>query len=67
MRSTAHVKLAFTIAEATESTGIGRTKLFALIREGRLETRKAGARTLIPAPALRALMESLPRPQRQAT
>jgi excisionase family DNA binding protein len=54
-------KLAFTIAEAVSSTGIGRTKLYALIKQGQLETRKLGARTLIPATSLRSLVAALPR------
>jgi excisionase family DNA binding protein len=54
-------KIAFTIAEAVVSTGIGRTKLYALIKEGQLETRKIGSRTLIPAPSLRSLVDGLPR------
>ncbi len=48
--------LAFTIAEACHAVGIGRTKLYALIGEGRLETRKIGSRTVIPAESLRALV-----------
>lgn len=53
-------RLAYTIAEAVRASGIGRTKLYELIREGRLEARKAGGRTLIPADALRALLDGLP-------
>lgn len=49
-------KLAFTITEACHAVGIGRTKLYALIGEGRLETRKIGSRTVIPAESLRALV-----------
>jgi len=49
-------KLAFTITEACHAVGIGRTKLYALIGEGRLETRKIGSRTVIPAESLRALL-----------
>ncbi|MBB5695517.1 helix-turn-helix domain-containing protein [Muricoccus pecuniae] len=59
-------KLTFTISEAVTSTGIGRTKLYALIKEGHLETRKLGKRTLIPAPSLRALVDNLPRAARIA-
>jgi excisionase family DNA binding protein len=59
-------KLTFTISEAVSSTGIGRTKLYALIKEGQLETRKLGKRTLIPAPSLRALVDGLPRPAKIA-
>ncbi len=49
-------KLAYTIAEACHAVGIGRTKLYELIGEGRVETRKIGARTVIPADSLRALI-----------
>ncbi len=51
-------KLAFTIAEACHAVGIGRTKLYALIGEGRIETRKIGARTVIPADSLHALLRA---------
>lgn len=59
-------KLAFTIPEAVASSGIGRTKLYELIKEGRLEARKLGARTLIPAMSLRALIEGLPSDAKRA-
>jgi excisionase family DNA binding protein len=49
--------LAYSIADACRATSIGRTRLYALINEGRLETRKIGKRTLIPAASLRRLIE----------
>lgn len=49
-------KLAFTIAEACHAVGISRSKLYELIGEGRVETRKIGSRTIIPANSLRALV-----------
>jgi excisionase family DNA binding protein len=49
-------KLAFTIAEACHAVGIGRSKLYELIGQGRVETRKIGSRTLIPADSLRTLI-----------
>lgn len=49
-------KLAFTVAEACRSIGIGRSKLYELIQQGRVETRKIGKRTLIPAASLHALI-----------
>lgn len=49
-------KLAFTIPEACYAVGLGRTKLYELIRQGRVITRKIGKRTLIPAESLRALI-----------
>lgn len=51
-------KLAFTIAEACHAVGIGRSKLYQLIGQGRLQTRKIGSRTLVPAESLRALISS---------
>ena len=49
--------LAYSIKEASRATSLGRTRLYQLIAEGRLEVRKIGKRTLIPAASLRALIE----------
>ena len=49
--------LAYSIADACRVTSIGRTRLYSLIAEGRLEVRKIGRRPLIPATSLRALIE----------
>lgn len=49
--------LAYSVTEACRVTSIGRTRLYILIAEGRLEVRKIGRRTLIPAASLRALIE----------
>ena len=51
-------KLAFTIPEACHAVGIGRSKLYELISAGRVETRKIGSRTIIPAESLHALVAS---------
>ena len=59
--------LAYTVAEAVRTSGIGRTSLYALIRDGHLEARKAGTRTLIPAAALNALLASLPQVPRRCS
>ena len=48
--------LAYSIADACRVSSLGRTRLYQLIGEGRLETRKIGKRTLIPAASLRALV-----------
>lgn len=48
--------LAYSVAEAIRVSSIGKTRLYALIKEGRLEARKIGKRTLIPASSLRALI-----------
>lgn len=49
--------LAYSVADACRVSSIGRTRLYALINEGRLEARKIGKRTLIPAASLRRLIE----------
>lgn len=49
--------LAYSVADAIRVSSIGKTRLYALIKEGRLEARKIGKRTLIPAASLRALID----------
>lgn len=61
MKTASTEKIAFTVAEAVQSSGIGRTALYALIKAGQLESRKLGKRTLIPATSLRSLIDGLPR------
>lgn len=48
--------LAYSVSDAIRVSSIGKTRLYALIKEGRLEARKLGKRTLIPAASLRALI-----------
>ncbi|MEC7817153.1 MAG: helix-turn-helix domain-containing protein [Pseudomonadota bacterium] len=50
--------LAYSIADACKVTSLGRTRLYELIAQGRLESRKIGNRTIIPAASLRALLET---------
>jgi excisionase family DNA binding protein len=52
--------LAFTIADAAKASGLGRTSLYELIGAGKIEARKAGNRTLIPAESLRTYIANLP-------
>ena len=56
----ANEKLAFTINEASAALGIGRSKLYGLISEGKLKPRKLGKRTLILAVELRQFSANLP-------
>jgi len=53
-------RLAFGVDEAAKRTGIGRVSIYKAIREGRLEARKLGRRTIITDEALRAYLNSLP-------
>lgn len=58
MSSTSDLQpLAYSVADAIRVSSIGKTRLYSLIKEGRLEARKVGKRTLIPAASLRALIE----------
>ena len=48
--------LAYSVAEACKVSSLGKTRIYQLISEKRLEVRKIGKRTLIPAASLRALI-----------
>ena len=52
-------KLLATIPEACQATGHGRSFLYELISEGKLETVKSGKRRLIVVESLRAYVTSL--------
>lgn len=43
--------LAFTLEQAGQLSGIGRSALYIAVREGRLEARKCGRRTVVLIPA----------------
>ncbi|WP_426265163.1 helix-turn-helix domain-containing protein [Sphingomonas sp. PWP1-2] len=45
-----------TIADTQRVTGLGRTKLYELIGNGRLKTVKIGRRTLVSTDSIRALV-----------
>jgi hypothetical protein len=53
-------KLAVSVPEAVEMTGIGRSSLYTLFREGKITRRKQGKRSLILVDELRRYVESLP-------
>ena len=52
--------LAFSIRDACAGIGVGRTKLYALINEGKLDARAIGGRTVIPAASLQNFVANLP-------
>ena len=47
------------IPTAVRMTGIGRSKIYELIKAGRIETVKLGSSTLILVPSLRRFIDSL--------
>ena len=49
-------KLSYTINEATAAAGIGRTKIYELVRTGELPLVKIGTRTLIRRADLEAML-----------
>lgn len=51
--------LAYSIEEVAEMTAIGRSRIYAAIREGRLVAHKFGRRTVIRSESLRAFLDSL--------
>ncbi|RWD62554.1 MAG: helix-turn-helix domain-containing protein [Mesorhizobium sp.] len=53
-------KIGLTIEEAVDRSGIGRTKIFQAIKDGKLTARKAGRRTIILSEDLSNFLKSLP-------
>jgi excisionase family DNA binding protein len=51
-------RIAYSISDATKALGLGRTTIYSLISQGRLETIKLGRRTLIKAASLHKLVET---------
>ena len=49
--------LATSINETAKALSLGRTSIYALIKEGRLETVKLGRRTLVKTDSIRRLLE----------
>ena len=54
-------KISYTVPEALAATGIGRTHLYKLAGEGRLDLRKVDRRTLVTAASLQRLIEEAER------
>jgi excisionase family DNA binding protein len=52
--------LAYTIREACEASGLGRSSIYKLLKSGALRARKHGTRTLILESDLRRWLEKLP-------
>ena len=54
------MKLAYTVREAIREIGIGRTKFYREIAEGKIKPRKIGKKTIILAEDIEAYLQSLP-------
>lgn len=55
-----HVALTYGLIDAARALGIGRSSIYRLIADGKLEARALGGRTVIPAASLQAFVASLP-------
>jgi predicted DNA-binding transcriptional regulator AlpA len=53
-------KIAVTLPEATELSGIGRSSLYKLFNEGKLTPRKSGKRALVLVSELELYLNNLP-------
>jgi len=53
-------RMALSVAEAAVEAGVGRDQVYNAIRDGRLEARKWGRRTLITYVALQRFLNGLP-------
>jgi excisionase family DNA binding protein len=51
--------LTTSVNDAAKALGVGRTSIYALIGEGRIETVKLGRRTLVKVASLRKLINEL--------
>ena len=60
VRQGRRLRMALSVAEAAVEAGVGRDQVYAAIREGRLQARKWGRRTLITTDALRRFLDGLP-------
>jgi len=56
-------KLAVSIRDAADAVGIGRSKIYELIKAGELVPRKCGSRTLIRYEDLKRFIDNLPSSQ----
>ncbi len=55
-----HTPRLLTIDQFTDQFGIGRTKIYQEIKEGRLAAKKVGRRTFIPLQSAAAWLDNLP-------
>lgn len=52
-------RIFYSINETASLLGVGRTSVYAMLSDKRLECRKLGRRTLVTAESIRRLVESL--------
>jgi excisionase family DNA binding protein len=55
-----NTKRFYSVREACAELNIGRSTIYKLAREGRIEIKKIGAKSVVPESSLAAFAESLP-------
>jgi excisionase family DNA binding protein len=61
LRQTAFaIRLCYSVEQACEATGLGRSSIFVAVKKGRLKARESASRTLIRAADLQAFIDRLP-------
>ncbi len=65
-RREAQPKIAYTVREAVQASGLSRSTLYVAIGSGTLPARKCGSRTVILETDLRRYLRSLPRMSKTA-
>lgn len=53
----ASLKIAYTVPEGMAALGVGRTNFYKLARDGKIDLRKVGGRTVATAASLHRLVE----------
>jgi hypothetical protein len=53
-------RLAYPLNDFADAIGVGRSKLYAEIRAGRLKAKKVGSRTIITSAAAHTYLDALP-------
>ena len=53
-------RIALSPAEAAAAIGLGRSKLYELMRAGEINAKKSGGRTIIPVSELQRFIDALP-------
>jgi excisionase family DNA binding protein len=61
MRAQGSERLAYSVDEFADLAGCGRDKIYQAIRDGKLEARKLGRRTIIMLSAGQRFLDDLPR------
>ena len=60
MESGVHQRIAYSVSEVGDLTGLGKTKLYQMLSDGELGSRKIGRRRVIPASEVERVFGAIP-------